>query len=110
MQHNPPTHLLTQHQANPPVGVFAIGKHGALIGGHGGTKTSPCTEVTSLMALFSSISTTKVVRRQLLNNVYREMNRARLNLREKCEQSDLMAGAKNLLKHSSMRVIKARCS
>ena len=64
-QHSLPTRLLTQHQVNPPVEVFAIGKHGALIGGHGGTKTSPCTEVTSLMVLFSFTSTTKVVLQQL---------------------------------------------
>ena len=81
---------------NPPVEVFAIGKHGVLIGGHGGMKTSPCTEATSLMALFSSISTTRAARRQLLKNVCREMNRARLNLREKCEQSDLMVGKESL--------------
>jgi hypothetical protein len=110
VQHNPPTHLLTQHQANPPVEVFAIGKHGALIGGHGGMKTSPCTKVTSLMVLFSFTSTTKVVLQQLLRNVYREMNWAILSLQERCELFGLMVEVKNPLKHFSMRVIKALCS
>ena len=101
---------LIQHQANPPVEVFAIGKHGVP---HWWTwrhenkslHKGDFADGVVLIHQYDEGRSTATVEECVPRNESGE-----LNLREKCEQSDLMVRAKNLLKRFSMRVIKALCS
>ena len=90
MQHSL-RHALDPTPGQSSCGVFAIGKHGVLIGGHGGMKTSPCTgdfaDGVVLIHQYDEGRSTATVEECVPRNESGE-----LNLREKYEQSDLMVG------------------
>jgi hypothetical protein len=105
-QHNRLKRHSTQLQANLPAEAFAIGRHGALIGGRGDMKTSPCIRAIFQMVLLSFTNTTKGVRQQPSRSAFQETILAMLNQQEKCERFDSMAAEKNHLKPFLMRGIK----